>query len=463
MAKRPVRIIPVRRAIAELWHWQAHEGQREPAGDWRLWVIMAGRGFGKTRAGAEWVSALARADGTLRIALVAATLEEARAVMVEGESGLIAVAHAGERVRYLPSKRTVRFPSGAQAYLYSAERPEALRGPQHHAAWCDELAKWRLGAKTWNNLMLGLRLGARPRTLVTTTPRAGPLLKRLLAEPGVVVAHGRTADNPHLPGAYRTAVETAYAGTRLGRQELDGQLIEEVEGSLWPAALIERASTERHPNGLELARVVVGVDPPAGSGTCGIVVAGVDPEWKRVRAGGRKPGRCLAGALGANRGGSVGAVAGGPRRRRGEQWRGNGRRLPARRGRATAAEAGPCGTRQDGAGGAGRGAVRARGGKAGRALSQAGGAVGRARARRRLSGAGHKPRPGRRDGVGADRTDARHARRAARPRAVTRWPPCRNRAASLDRARPFGIPTRNRLELLAGRPLKPKKISGLRV
>ncbi|GAO40669.1 phage terminase family protein [Sphingomonas changbaiensis NBRC 104936] len=267
---------PVYRALHQQWRWQARKGQFEPEGDWRLWVIMAGRGFGKTRAGAEWVSALARADGTLRIALVAATIDEARAVMVEGESGLIAVAHADEQVRYVASKHIVCFPSGAEAHLYSAERPESLRGPQHHAAWCDELAKWRLGEKTWDNLMLGLRLGPRPRTLVTTTPRPGALLKRLLAEPGVVVSNGRTADNFHLPPAYREHIEAAYAGTRLGRQELDGELIEDIEGSLWPLALIEDARVEHPGSEEDFRRIVVGVDPPASSGTCGIVVAGLD-------------------------------------------------------------------------------------------------------------------------------------------------------------------------------------------
>jgi phage terminase large subunit-like protein len=267
---------PIQRAIFEQWRWQSHDGQFEPGGDWRLWVIMAGRGFGKTRAGAEWVSALARADATLRIALVAATIDEARAVMVEGESGLVAVARTGEAVRYVASKRMVCFPSGAEAYLYSAERPEALRGPQHHAAWCDELAKWRLGQRTWDNLMLGLRLGQRPRVLVTTTPRQGALLKRLTKEPGVELVRGRTADNQHLPPAYRATVEAAYAGTRLGRQELDGELIEEIEGSLWPEALIERASLDVDRDERDMVRIVVGVDPPATSGICGIVIAGVD-------------------------------------------------------------------------------------------------------------------------------------------------------------------------------------------
>jgi len=251
----------IRRELNNWWPLWAHEGQRPPPGDWRVWMIRAGRGFGKTRAGAEWVSQVAREQPTARIALVGATAHDARRVMVEGESGLLAVAHVGERLCWRPTTGELVFASGAKAFVYSAETPESLRGPQHHIAWCDELGKWRRAA-TWNNLMMGLRLGERPRTLVTTTPRPTPLMRQVAAMKGLVETRGRTDDNVHLPDAFVEMMKAAYEGTRLGRQELDGELIEEVQGALWSLALIEKCRTAALP---ELVRVVVGVDPPAGT------------------------------------------------------------------------------------------------------------------------------------------------------------------------------------------------------
>ena len=306
-------------ALAEEWWWRAHGGQHEPreapgGGHWRVWAIVAGRGFGKTRAGAEWVWARAREGGEgTRIALVAATLDEGARVMVEGESGLIASARRGEEPRWAPSRGTLHFPSGASAFLYSAERPDALRGPQHHFAWVDELAKWRRAEATWDNLLLGLRLGERPRTILTTTPRPVPLLKRILALPRTAATNGRTDENRHLPADFREAVSALYAGTRLGRQELDGMLIEDVPGALWTREMIEKARTqpplpgnregpgvgqspeearqvERNPplaglprsQGGEsvLRRTVIGVDPPASAkgDSCGIVVCGLGSD-----------------------------------------------------------------------------------------------------------------------------------------------------------------------------------------
>jgi phage terminase large subunit-like protein len=286
----------------------AHGGQLAPAGDWRTWVLMAGRGFGKTRAGAEWVLGrvrslspsrlreglgegesgdsgrslprpLPRAGGEISIALVAATADEARRVMVEGPSGLLACAGPGEIVEWSRSHGEVVFKGGARAALFSGANPEALRGPQHHFAWCDELAKWRHPQATWDMLQLGLRCGERPRALVTTTPRGGcSALKRILAAPDTVLTGGPTGDNPHLPAAFLSAVERAYGGTRLGRQEIDGVLLADVAGSLWPAALIERCRGPA-PAVDALRRVVVGVDPPASAeGTCGIVVCALDAE-----------------------------------------------------------------------------------------------------------------------------------------------------------------------------------------
>jgi phage terminase large subunit-like protein len=285
---------PAVRAIAEEWWWQAHGGQSEPPSapggePWRIWAIVAGRGFGKTRAGAEWVWQRARDDGSARIALVAATLDEVERVMVRGESGLLALARGHERARWIPSRRVLLFPSGAEAHAFSAESPERLRGPQHHFAWCDELAKWPNAEDTWSNLMLGLRLGEAPRTLVTTTPRPVPLLRRLLALPSCAPTRGRTDENPHLPGDFISAMSEQFAGTRLARQELEGAMLENFEGALWTRELIEKSRGLPSPSRGEgfcpaqipnLSRVLIGLDPPASTGgdSCGIVVCARDPE-----------------------------------------------------------------------------------------------------------------------------------------------------------------------------------------
>ena len=257
------------------WPTWAHPGQLPESDDWRVWVLLAGRGFGKTRAGAEWVSSFARTNPDASIALVGANPQEAREVMVEGRSGLLAVARQAEREKmcWEPSRRRLTFASGARAFLYSAANPESLRGPEHHIAWCDELAKWRRGQCAWDNLRLGLRLGEIPRALVTTTPRPVPLLKRLLSLEGTVLTGGASRANPHLPDDFIAAVEAVHKGTRFGRQELEGALLDDVEGALWTRALIESCRAELPPGGLR--RVVIGVDPPASeAGTCGIVVCG---------------------------------------------------------------------------------------------------------------------------------------------------------------------------------------------
>ncbi|SFF73841.1 Large terminase phage packaging protein [Novosphingobium sp. CF614] len=274
------------------WTWAiwARKSQLAPPGDWRVWLVMAGRGFGKTRSGAEWVTAVAEQHPEARIALVAANLAEARAVMVEGESGLMAIGAPWRRPVFEPSLRRLTWPNGAQALLYSAGEPESLRGPQHSHAWCDEIAKWdNAGGRavaSWDNLMLGLRLGDRPRTVATTTPRAVPLVARLLAEGkdgGIAVTRGGTFENAaNLPAAFLRSVRRTYAGTQLGRQELDGELLTDIEGALWTRALLEQCRETAatgplppEPARPELARIVVGVDPPASEGgdACGIVVA----------------------------------------------------------------------------------------------------------------------------------------------------------------------------------------------
>ena len=264
-------------AAFDLW---ASEGQLPPAGEsWRVWLMMAGRGFGKTRAGAEWINNLAQGSAK-RIALVAASIDEARNVMVEGVSGILNIARKQRtRVTWEPSRGRLTWQKGTVAQLFSGDNADGLRGPEHHVAWCDELAKWRQADEAWNNLQMGLRAGPRPRALVTTTPRPISLLTRIKADNWTVATGGRTRDNVSLPKAFIEVMMATYAKTRIGRQELDGELIEDVEGSLWPRALIERCRDEMP---ARFDRVVVGVDPPAGpspgSGragdACGIVVCG---------------------------------------------------------------------------------------------------------------------------------------------------------------------------------------------
>ncbi len=269
--------------LRHYWHLWAHEGQLPPPSAWSVWLILAERGFGKTRAGAEWVRAVAEADPAARIALVAASLPEARSVMVEGASGLLAIAPRGKRPKFEPSRRRLVWPSGAQAMLYSAGEPESLRGPQHSHAWCDELAKWpQVGGRAeaaWDNLQLGLRLGNLPCVVVTTTPRAVPLLRRLLGNDEVVTTRGSTfANKANLARGFIRSVQKQYGQTSLGRQELNGELIEDIEGALWTRAMLEtcRENAASSPP----VRVVVAVDPPASAtgDACGIVVCALGED-----------------------------------------------------------------------------------------------------------------------------------------------------------------------------------------
>lgn len=300
-----------RETLLQDWAVHARPEQRAPDGAWRLWMILAGRGFGKTRAGAEWVRAVAEADGSARIALVGASLHEARAVMVEGESGLLAIAPRWDRPSWHPALRRLVWKSGAQAMLFGAADPEGLRGPQFTHGWADELAKWPYADAAWANLMMGLRLGPLPRVLVTTTPRPVALVRRLLADPATVVTRGRTADNrAHLAADFLAAMERDYGGTALGRQELEGELIDEPEGALWTRAMLE--ACRARPADLAalgptpLARVVVAVDPPAGTDgdACGIVVAGLGTDGRAwviedASLAGAGPERWAARAAGA--------------------------------------------------------------------------------------------------------------------------------------------------------------------
>lgn len=263
----------------------AHAHQEPPAvGNsgalWTTWLMLGGRGAGKTRLGAEWVRAQAlgaapyAAQRALSIALVGETAHDAREVMIEGPSG----AHCprSERPQWLSSRRRLEWPNGAVALVFSADDPEQLRGPQFDAAWCDELAKWRQPDAAFDNLQFGLRLGPRPRQLVTTTPRPTALIKRLLADPRTAVTRASThANAAHLSPAFIEEVIGRYAGTRLGRQEIDGEIIEDRADALWTRGAIEACRVAQAP---PLMRVLVGVDPPASSredATCGIVAAGI--------------------------------------------------------------------------------------------------------------------------------------------------------------------------------------------
>ncbi|WP_245804564.1 DNA-packaging protein [Erythrobacter tepidarius] len=275
-----------RNSFAYLWDYQARPEQLPPPGDWRIWMIMAGRGFGKTRAGAEWVRMIAESHPEARIALVSSSRAEARAVMVEGESGLLAICPPGRKPLFEPSLHRIRFASGAQAQLFSAAEPESLRGPQHSHAWCDEIGKWPLAharaTRCWDNLLLGLRLGSDPRIAVTTTPRAVPLVQRLVRQSAsgeVVITRGSTLDNAaNLAARFMESIASEFAGSHLARQEIDGELLEDIEGALWTRGLLEQVRESRC--NADHARVVVAVDPPGGTvgDECGIVVAALGED-----------------------------------------------------------------------------------------------------------------------------------------------------------------------------------------
>ncbi len=252
------------------WNHHAYPKQKPPPGDWTTWLLLGGRGSGKTRAGAEWVRQLAK-ERVSPIALVGETISEAIDIMVRGESGILNVHPDVERPRL--RGHFLQWPNGVEAMILPASDPERFRGPQFAAAWCDEVGKWPNAEDAWDMLQFGLRVGMRPRQLATTTPRPTKLLKRLLVEPHTVVTHMRTDENhAHLSPRFLDAVVARYAGSVLGRQELEGELIEDLPGALWQRGVF-RAGT---PDGC--GRIVVAVDPPVTgtdrSDACGIVVAG---------------------------------------------------------------------------------------------------------------------------------------------------------------------------------------------
>ena len=269
-------------ALENSWPAVARPNQLRPPGDWwQIWLLLAGRGFGKTRTLAEWVCDQAASGQASRIALVAATAADARDVLVEGESGILAVAPPWCRPIYEPSKRRLTWPNGVIATTFSAEEPDRLRGPQHDAAVCDELASWS-HPETWDMLQFGLRLGRKPRCLIATTPRPTKLLRELLAREGhdVVVTRGSSYDNKaNLAPAFFAQIVKKYEGTRLGRQELNAELLEDTPGALWSQGLIDGTRISAAP---ELTRIVVAIDPAATSGEdadeTGVVVVGQDKD-----------------------------------------------------------------------------------------------------------------------------------------------------------------------------------------
>lgn len=265
-------------ALALRWDWQfwARPNQLAPAGAWRYWLLLAGRGFGKTRCGAEYVRARVESGKSGRFALVAPTAADVRDVMVEGESGILACSPPWFKPTYKPSLRRLEWPNGAIATTYSADEPDRLRGPQHDDAWADELAAWRY-AEAWDQLMFGLRLGDDPRAVVTTTPRPTPQVKELVADPHTVLTRGSTYENRgNLAPAFLSKIISKYEGTRLGRQELNAEILEDAEGALWRRTMIEALRVRLLP---PLRRSVVAIDPAvstnADSAETGIVLAGV--------------------------------------------------------------------------------------------------------------------------------------------------------------------------------------------
>jgi phage terminase large subunit-like protein len=268
------------------WANSKHKFQWAPKGDWDGWMLQAGRGAGKTRTGAEDAVAYCLDNPNIRYAIVAPTISDARDICIEGESGVLFVLSdmglmQDDDYTYNRSLSQIIFNNGSRIDTYSAEKASGLRGPNHHRAWCDELASWKDAHKgnrlntTYNNLMLGLRLGEHPRHIITTTPRRAQLIRELHTNPKVIITRGSTHDNlDNLSPVFADQI-LQYEGSMIGRQEIEGELLDEVEGALWTREMIEAAHIDDYP---DLARVVVGVDPPGGATEAGIVTAGITKD-----------------------------------------------------------------------------------------------------------------------------------------------------------------------------------------
>jgi phage terminase large subunit-like protein len=278
-------------ALASLkynWKFWARPNQLPPTGEWTTWLILAGRGFGKTRCGAEWVKEMAEDNPGCRIAIVGETYKDVRKTMIEGESGILSVSPPTSMPEYSPANGQITWPNGSMAFTYNATQPDQLRGPQHHFAWADEIAKWDRMQDSWDQLQFGLRLGKQPRQVVTTTPRPLKLIRALVADPDTFVTRGSTRDNEvNLATPFIKYIEEQYGGTRLGRQELDGEILDDMPGALWSREIIDNSRVKERPD--DLPKLIVAVDPAATSGEnadeTGIVAVGVAANKDGVTEG----------------------------------------------------------------------------------------------------------------------------------------------------------------------------------
>lgn len=270
--------IPADKMLYE-WRLWARPEQIAPSTDWNVWLIKAGRGFGKTRAGAEWIREKSE-DPLERIALIGRTAADVRDVMVEGHSGLMRIFPDNDKPLYEPSKRRITFKSGAIATTYSADEPNLLRGPQFTSAWADELAAWKYDRDSWDNLMFGLRLGERPQACVTTTPRPTKLIRELMSRKDCVVTGGSTYANAgNLANSFIESILKKYQGTRLGRQEIEAEVLDDNPGALWTGRLIEQYRVRVAPN---MKRMVIAIDPAVTSNPdsdeTGLIGAGIGED-----------------------------------------------------------------------------------------------------------------------------------------------------------------------------------------
>jgi len=277
-------------AQALLYDWRgfnARPDQIAPPGDWDVWMALAGRGWGKTHTGAEWIKEEVESGRATRIALIGETAADGRDVLVEGESGILNCYPEGQRPLYEPSKRRLTWPNGAVASLFNATEPDQLRGPQFDLAWCDELAKWKRARETWDMLQFGLRLGKKPRVLVTTTPRPIELVKAIMAgqEGKVAITRGKTMDNrANLAASFLRKITDRYEGTRLGRQELAGEILGDIPNALWTYAMLDQSRVREAPE--QMGRTVIAVDPAVSntedSDYHGIIAAAASPDKREA-------------------------------------------------------------------------------------------------------------------------------------------------------------------------------------
>ncbi len=277
----------VDKAVQNLFNWRAPYNARPkqvaPEGEWTNWLILAGRGFGKTRTGAEWIRERVESGVAKRIAIIGKTPADVRDVMIEGESGILSISPPWNTPDYQPSRRRILWANGATAHIFSSYEPDQLRGPQFDTAWCDELASWEYPQETWDNLMFGLRLGTNPQVVITTTPRPLQLLKNIRDSKNSKVTSGSSYENrDNLNDNFFDIILEKYKGTRLGQQEIYAEILEESEGALWQREWFDEGRIEEAP--LEMERVIVAIDPAVTatktSDETGIVVAGKDKEGK---------------------------------------------------------------------------------------------------------------------------------------------------------------------------------------